>query len=188
MLLLTHAPVQSFAGASYHSRQLYVHTTSGSCSASSLNMIFITALILQLLLCLARLPSVSANVEKGIFVAPHEPRELLFTGANDGQSVELEALHLSLPKLTPSSLCGTTEPCRSLKITLNTSFLDGGEKQWILLDHLEPRRRYEVRICWAATVSPPSENKVLQGPLLNNQKSVTNGFHPQPLHASSPPF
>lgn len=118
-------------------------------------MIFIFDLVPQLLLlCLVYLPSVAGNVEKEIFVAPHEPQELLFTGPNDGQSVELEALHLGLPKLTPSTLCGTTEPCRSLRTTLNTSFLDGGEKQWILLDHLEPGKRYEVRICWAATVSP----------------------------------
>lgn len=111
-----------------------------------------TVLLQLLLLCLVGLPSVLGNVEKEIFVAPHEPQEL-FTGANDGQSVELEALHLGLPKLTPEAHCRTAEPCRSLRISLNTSFLDDGEKQWVLLDHLEPGRRYEVRICWAATVS-----------------------------------
>lgn len=113
-----------------------------------------TVLVLQLfILCLAGLPSVCGNVEKEIFVAPHEPQELFFTGANGGQSVELGALHIGLPILTPSSNCRAAEPCRSLRISLNTSFLDGGEKQWVLLDRLEPRRRYEVRICWAATVS-----------------------------------
>lgn len=133
-----------------HHEQLNAHTPFGSCSASSLDMI---VLALQLfILCLAGLPSVCGNVEKEIFVAPHEPQELFFTSAN-GQSVELEALHIGLPLLTPSSHCRTTEPCRSIRISLNTSFLDRGEKQWVLLDHLEPGRRYEVRICWAATVS-----------------------------------
>lgn len=136
--------------ASHHDEQLNAHTTFGSCSASSLNMIVLTQLFI---LCLAGLPSVCGNVEKEIFVAPHEPQELFFTGPDSGQSAELEALHSGLPLLTPSSHCRTTEPCRSVQIPLNTSFLDGGEKQWVLLDHLEPGRRYEVRICWAATVS-----------------------------------
>lgn len=119
------------------------------------------SIVLQLfILCLAGLPLVCGNVEKEIFVAPHEPQELFFTSANGGQSVELEALHIGLPILTPSN-CRTAEPCRSLRISLNTSFLDGGEKQWVLLDRLEPGGRYEVRICWAATVS------------LYPQKSVT---------------
>lgn len=118
------------------------------------------SIVLQLfILCLAGLPLVFGNVEKEIFVAPHEPQELFFTGANGGQSAELETLHIGLPILTPSSNCKTTEPCRSLRISLNTSFLDGGEKQWVLLDRLEPERRYEVRICWAATVSLYSQKE-----------------------------
>ncbi|KAH0610773.1 uncharacterized protein H6S33_011200 [Morchella sextelata] len=118
--------------------------------------------LLLLLLCLALLPSVSANTEKEIFVAPHEQDELLFTGANDGQSVELEALNLGLHKLTPSPLCGTS-PCHNLKIALNTSFVPF-EKQWVLLDHLKPGKRYEVRLCWAAT-SPTNFHLKLYTPL-----------------------
>lgn len=141
----SHASVdpRHHGSASHHSRKLNVHATSGSCSASSPSMIFTTLAFQLLLLGLAGLPLVSGNVEKEIFVAPR---------ANDGQYLELEALHLSLPRVNPSSLCGTS-PCRSLKTTLNTSFLDGGERQWVLLDHLKPGKRYEVRICWAATVS-----------------------------------
>lgn len=176
MLLLTHATTAvhdlMVVLLSPHSGELNVCTYYiRFLLANSLNMIFnaswsqrlqcrslVFPSLLLLLLCLALLPSVSANTEKEIFVAPHEQDELLFTGANDGQSVELEALNLGLHKLTPSPLCGTS-PCHNLKIALNTSFVPF-EKQWVLLDHLKPGKRYEVRLCWAATVSAHSKGAI----------------------------
>lgn len=87
---------------------------------------------------------VSANVEKVIFVAP--PAEPFPTDA----SID----NLLLATLTQA------EP--SIRTHLNASFPTGnaskGNQTWMLLEGLTPRRRYEVRICWLATVGLTSHS------------------------------
>jgi len=84
---------------------------------------------------------VVANVEKTIFVAPAES-----TLAIDGPSLE----NLCLKSLTPK------ESDRKIRISLPASFPTKdkslGESSWSILQNLKPGQRYEVRICWSATV------------------------------------
>lgn len=98
----------------------------------------------MLLFCLtvlyAFLPNVLANVEKTIFLGPPAI-------AVPNAHRNLDDLYL-LP-LTPFHLTARTR--------LNASFpvksAPRGEEAWMLLDGLSPGARYEVRICWLATVS-----------------------------------
>jgi len=82
--------------------------------------------------------NVSANVEKVIFSAP------------DAQPKPQDASIDNL-LLTPLS-----ESYPSVRTYINASFPTNtsvkGTESWFLLDGLIPRRRYEVRICWLATV------------------------------------
>lgn len=98
-------------------------------SAMMLNSLWILPLLLVL---------VSANVEKVIFVAP------------EAQSLPQDA---SIDNLLLSSLSETTP---SIRTYLNASFptedAPKGTETWMLLEELVPGRRYEVRICWLATV------------------------------------
>ena len=92
----------------------------------------------SILLC--SLSSVRANVEKTIFITPnftHAPQEHL----------NLEDLRLDV--LSPLS--------RSLRREIIASFplaaRSRGTETWLLLEKLKEQQKYEVRICWAATVS-----------------------------------
>jgi hypothetical protein len=85
--------------------------------------------------------NVWANVEKTIFLGP--------------PAISIPTVHpnlddLSLIPLSPSHL--------SVRTRLNASFptrgTPSGSEHWLLLDGLSPGARYEVRICWLATVSP----------------------------------
>ena len=81
---------------------------------------------------------ISANVEKVIFVAP--PAEPFPADA-------------SIDNLLLATL---TECEPSIRTHLNASFpaedAPKGNETWMLLEGLTPGRRYEVRICWLATV------------------------------------
>lgn len=85
--------------------------------------------------------STLANVEKTIFSAPP---------AISIPQTRPNLNDLSLIPLTPSHL--------SVRTRLNASFVGDdddaskGTEHWLLLDSLSPDRRYEVRICWLATV------------------------------------
>jgi hypothetical protein len=83
-----------------------------------------------------------ANVEKTIFVAPPA------TELPQDASID----NLLLTRLS--------EQYPSVRTVMNASFptpnSTKGTETWILLDGLRPRRRYEVRICWLATVGPVS--------------------------------
>lgn len=85
---------------------------------------------------------VAANVEKVIFTAP---------GA---QSKVQDA---SLDNLLLTTL---SESYPSVRTYINASFPTStspkGTESWFLLDGLVPHQRYEVRICWAATVNSVS--------------------------------
>jgi hypothetical protein len=83
--------------------------------------------------------AVLGNVEKTIFVAP-PPTTMPETGPT------LD--NLCLNKLQPSS--------PKLRTPLPVKFphkeTPHGLQSWYILDNLSPGKRYEVRICWPATV------------------------------------
>lgn len=82
----------------------------------------------------------SANVEKRIFLAPGE------TTIPQNQ-LNLDQLHLET--LTPA------RPIlrRQLKAAFPTGNEPQGPASWFLLDSLSQHQRYEIRVCWLATVS-----------------------------------
>lgn len=93
---------------------------------------------LQTLACCVLL--VLGNVEKTIFLGP-EPIRV------PHQRPNLQNLHLDT--LSPST--------STLRLKLPAAFPKPnavrGEASWFLLDELRQHQRYEVRLCWAATVS-----------------------------------
>lgn len=88
-------------------------------------------------LCL--LSGVAANVEKVIFVAPPTINEDYYESLRD----------LNVKSLSPS------DPSVRLRssVTFPNSTHAKGVQSWYLLEELQPGRRYEVRVCWAAIVS-----------------------------------
>ena len=87
-----------------------------------------------------RILSVLANVEKTIFLGPeaiHIPRA----------HPNLEDLHLEV--LTPSHWRLRSR----ILATFPHPTSPKGTETWVLLNGLEQDQRYEVRVCWAATVS-----------------------------------
>ena len=103
-----------------------------------------TPLLLTLLLSLTIASLSSANVEKTIFLGP-DPVPIPLSHPT------LSDLHIDT--LTPSSP-------RSLRTRIGAKFPNSshpfGESTWLLLDNLQKDQRYEVRVCWTATVSSPS--------------------------------
>jgi hypothetical protein len=94
---------------------------------------------LSCLLSLLLFSSAWANVEKTIFIAP--------------PSISIPAAHpnlddLSLIPLSPLHLSARTR----LNASFPTAEFPRGSEHWLLLDGLSPGARYEVRICWLATV------------------------------------
>ena len=83
---------------------------------------------------------VHGNVEKTIFLAP--------------EAIQIPQQHpnlgdLNLQLLSPSN----SELRRQLPAAFPTPANPKGTAAWFLLEKLTPHQRYEVRICWAATVS-----------------------------------
>ena len=93
-----------------------------------------TSFLLVLLLCLR---AALANVEKTIFLGPPTVNVPL-------QHPTLEALHIDV--LTPSNPSIRTHVQAAREI-------DSPYATWLLLDELREGQRYEVRICWSASVS-----------------------------------
>ena len=87
--------------------------------------------------------SVLANTEKTIFLGP-EP-------------VTIPLTHPTLSDLRLHTLTPTTPTNGTLRTQLSAQFPSPDHPQgtvtWLLLDNLTPNQRYEVRVCWAATVS-----------------------------------
>ena len=83
---------------------------------------------------------VLGNVEKTIFTGP-------------------EPIHIHIPQLHPNidtlQLETLTPSNFSIRRSLNPSKPGSpkGSDAWFLLDQLKQKKRYEVRICWLATVS-----------------------------------
>lgn len=82
-----------------------------------------------------------ANVEKIIFLGPESI-------ATPTQHPNLDDLHLD--RISPEH--------SSLRTRLAAEFPDDnapmGKASWALVEGLGPGRRYEIRICWVATVGP----------------------------------
>lgn len=95
--------------------------------------------VLAALLCVVtQLSTVIANVEKAIFLGPR-PLHV--------DNVHPSLAHLKLPVLSSSN------PILPTQIPVQfPTHLPRGLESWYLLRPLEEGRRYEVRICWPATV------------------------------------
>lgn len=88
-------------------------------------------------ICLA-VPAI-ANVEKTIFTAPES------TNFGDARP-NLSNLRLDILSLERLSIRA------ALPVIFPTEKHPRGLSSWYILDSLRPGQRYEVRICWAATV------------------------------------
>jgi hypothetical protein len=90
------------------------------------------------------LQTAHANVEKTIFLAP-TPSPL------SSSNITPDLSDLGLDLLSPEN--------NILRTNLNASFPStakpDGAESWFLLEGLNPGQRYEVRVCWLATVSLP---------------------------------
>jgi hypothetical protein len=94
-----------------------------------------------LLLCLVTIAwTVNANVEKTIFLGPDT-----VTLPHVGPSLDDLRLHV----LSHSQTILPTQ----LAVQFPSEPVPHGLESWYLLQNLEAGRRYEVRICWPATVS-----------------------------------
>ena len=89
-------------------------------------------------LALYTLP-VLGNVEKTIFIGPESIDNYILT-----QQPSLDALNLEILNPAEYFLRRQLNPAKpgSLK----------GSEAWFVLDRLKHKQRYEVRVCWAATV------------------------------------
>lgn len=94
-----------------------------------------------LLLQLVSTIQVQANTEKTIFVAPSS---ISIPNVHPG----LDDLCLDVLSLNKSSLHV------QLPVAFPTKEAPRGIQSWYLLDQLQPGQRYELRVCWVATVSP----------------------------------
>lgn len=107
-----------------------------------------------------------ANTEKTIFLGPERVR-----------------VPLTHPTLTDLRLHTLTPTNSTLRTQLPARFPSDekpkGTETWLILDDLIPGQRYEVRVCWPATVSLYSY-KFYQGKnmvfLLQNKSNEINSF------------
>lgn len=119
-------------GCSWDERARATYYRTPSLTPLSIAMWFPSSLVL--LLCSAL---VAANTEKAIFLGPAPSTETSVIG------------DLEIPQLAPSEHCTN---CRAIRTRLATTFAGEGAEHWVRIDGLDEGRRYEVRICWAATV------------------------------------
>ena len=91
------------------------------------------------LIALCLITTAIANVEKLIFIAP--------------PAIATEDFHASLKDLNIAYLSPFEHSIRlRMPVAFPTSKQPKGLESWYLLDDLQPGRRYEVRVCWAAIV------------------------------------
>jgi hypothetical protein len=83
---------------------------------------------------------VQANVEKTIFLAP-----AIATIPSEQPALD----DLGLERLSPQSPVVRTR----LNASFPTTAAPEGTESWFFLENLNPGQRYEVRVCWLATVS-----------------------------------
>jgi hypothetical protein len=135
-------------------------------STGTYTMTPLQQLPLFVLAVLALLLGVKANTEKEIFLAPRWQED---QGVGD-----------HLPQLMPSEHCRN---CRSARLRLETDFTndheffeDLGKQHWIRIDGLKEGQRYEVRVCWAATVGFRELRASLVLMLRSNQQTLNSTF------------
>jgi hypothetical protein len=80
-----------------------------------------------------------ANVEKTIFLAPAPA-----TIPSDGPDLD----DLGLERISPERPLVRTR----LNASFPTADAPEGTESWFFLENLNPGQRYEVRVCWLATV------------------------------------
>lgn len=112
---------------------------------------------------------VRANTEKTIFLGP-EPVSL-----NNIPIPHSTLSDLHLHTLTPDN--GTIHT--GLPAQFPSPDHPYGTATWLLLDHLTPSQRYEVRVCWAATVSPPTRP---------GSRLISTTIHTNITHSNQPHF
>ncbi|GAB7340801.1 hypothetical protein MBLNU457_7169t2 [Dothideomycetes sp. NU457] len=96
-----------------------------------------TLCALLLLICTS-IVQIAANTEKVIFSAP-ELTSLSESGPSLGA--------LNLRTLSPSG----TQLRTTIPVTFGDTVNSQGNQSWYILSNLTPNKRYEVRVCWAAT-------------------------------------
>ena len=103
-----------------------------------------------------------ANVEKTIFLGP--------------KTINTPFTHPTLSNLRLATLTPINGTLRTqLAAQFPTTTHPLGTATWLILDKLTPNQRYEVRVCWPATVSPCSQ--------LPPTREITN----QPPPSNQPP-
>lgn len=107
----------------------------------------------------------AANTEKAIFVAP-EPITIPSTHPN------LDDLHVHT--LTPGRWAVRTH----VEAQFPSTAAPAGKATWVLLDELTEGQRYEVRVCWAATVS---RTRLRPPPAMADTRPATHRLCPAPL-------
>ncbi|RYP40798.1 hypothetical protein DL767_001444 [Monosporascus sp. MG133] len=112
------------------------------------------------LLFTAATTRVSANTEKTIFLGP--------------PTVNLPSAHPSLDDLQVHTLTPDNWQVRThLEAQFPSFSYPSGKPAWLILDELTEGQRYEVRVCWAATVSrqawPRSADERLLTPSSNRR-------------------
>lgn len=96
-----------------------------------------------ILLCLiSYVQTAIGNVEKTIFVASNA-----LTIPSDGPTFD----NLQLQSLSPANSTVRTK----LPARFPSDDSPGGVTSWFILEQLSEGQRYEVRVCWAATVANP---------------------------------
>lgn len=86
-----------------------------------------------------------ANVEKTIFLAPAAINIPPYLPNLD---------HLKLDVLNPST-ASSSSITTQVKASFPTFINLRGTESWFLLENLNPNQRYELRVCWIATVRDP---------------------------------
>jgi hypothetical protein len=91
------------------------------------------------LLFISQLASVVCNTEKAIFLGP--------------SALQIPDAHPTLADLQLDTLSSESLYLRRyINAAFSTDSFEHGPATWVLLNSLEEGRRYEVRVCWAATV------------------------------------
>lgn len=105
--------------------------------------------IKSLVTCILSVVCCYANTEKTIFLAPN--------------SVEIPKLHPNLDSLQLSTITSSNRELRTrIRRKFATSTAQKGLESWYILDYLTPGQRYELRVCWVATVRAPEMCRCLQ--------------------------
>jgi hypothetical protein len=119
----------------------------------------------------------AANVEKIVFLAP-DPSTMPSASPN------LDSL--CLEPLAPS----TSTLHKLLPVRFPSKQHPHGRQSWYLLRGLRPGRRYEVRVCWAASVSAETPGSRRRADRRSNQRHSGSPRTPYPtrsmMRTSSP--